>query len=408
MVRKSVLMLLLITACLHAVTGWAASAQLKAIKVHRQDGQTQVHFRFDQVPRYSHFSLEDPDRVVFDFQSTRVKTKSEPSGGAVKKVRLAPREGELRAVLDLADGASLGNVRTEGQELVATIHPDSSSEPETKGADEADKKANKSQQSSSKQQHADEPRALYRAAAENGPLIVVIDPGHGGPDAGTHGRDNLREKDVTLAVGRDLYNKLKATRNIHPILTRSRDQYVSLENRVNQAQKRQAALFISIHVNSFHKDPSVNGATCYVLSQNGASDAKADQLARFENSSDRRVAGVEFSPRDKTLNTVLTDLYQNTSIENAEKLADEIITEFGRIGPLYSRTAPRANFAVLRNPMTPSVLCETAFLSNPEQARQLQTAYFRRQLAEAMFQGIMNYFRKNPPERIQKASGRAM
>lgn len=251
----------------------------------------------------------------------------------------------------------------------------------------------------------DEPEALYRAARANGPVVVVIDPGHGGHDPGTRGANGLREKDIALAIAKDLYAKLKATRSVHPVLTRDHDTFITLRQRVRIAQEHHANLFVSIHQNAYPGDRRVDGGTCYVLSQHGASDAKSAQLAQFENSSDRNVAGVHFSDTDHTLNAVLTDLYQNASIDDADALAHNIIGEFGRVGPVYRHSPPRANFAVLRDPMIPSVLCETAFLSNPHQAALLGTRHFRDQLATAMFNGIMEYFKAHPPERLQAMGG---
>lgn len=249
------------------------------------------------------------------------------------------------------------------------------------------------------------PKALYRAAAKKGPVVVVIDPGHGGKDSGTRARSGLMEKTVVLGIAKALDAKLKATRDIHPVLTRDSDSFVTLPGRVKIAQQHHANLFISIHENAYPNDPHVDGGTCYVLSQHGATDAKAAQLAHFENSADRNVAGVHFSDSNHTLNAMLTDLYQNASIDNANDLAHDIVRQFAKVEPIYRHTPPQANFAVLRDPMIPSVLCETAFLSNPRQARKLATKKFRNQLADAIYRGIMNYFRKHPPERLQHTHG---
>lgn len=246
----------------------------------------------------------------------------------------------------------------------------------------------------------DVPKALYRAAKQTGPVVVVIDPGHGGHDPGTRSAHGLEEKTVTLGIARALYKKLKRTPTIHPVLTRDDDRFISLRQRVRIAQKHHANLFISIHENAAPHDKSVRGGTCYILSRHGASNAKAAQLAHFENSSDHSLAGVEFTG-NRTLNAVLTDLYQNASIDRADDLAHDIIRQFGKVGPIYRHKPPRANFAVLRDPMIPSVLCETAFLSNPHQARLLAGQHFRNELADAMFKGILNYFRANPPEAMK-------
>lgn len=399
-------------------TVWAAGDTLQSVHVQSRGGTTTVRFDLDATPSYHYFALGGPPRAVIDFDATRAGDIGNVSGGAVKDVRLARHtDGSLRAVLDLVDGASLSNVAVHGDDLVATIHGkgrqpghDASTRQST-SASSAQSSAHATRTSAQSSHAAPDPsddsapKALYRAAAETGPVVVVIDPGHGGHDSGTRAASGLMEKTVVLGIAKALYAKLKATPNIHPVLTRDSDTFVTLRGRVKIAQKHHANLFISIHQNAYPNDHSVDGGTCYVLSQHGASDAKAAQLAHFENSADRNVAGVHFSDTDHTLNAVLTDLYQNASIDDADDLAHDIIGQFAKVEPIYRHTPPRANFAVLRDPMIPSVLCETAFLSNPHQARKLATSKFRDQLANAMYKGIMTYFRKHPPERMQPTGG---
>lgn len=388
---------------------WAAGDALDSIHLESHGATTTVRFDLDRAPRYRYFSLDDPPRAVIDFESTEAGDIDSVSGGAVKRVRVARHDNGLRAVLDLHDGASLADVTADGDDLVATIQGSGAADTSRSADDKlsAPKAAAHGTKRSSDVAVEDdgEPKALYRAAAETGPVVVVIDPGHGGHDSGTRAASGLMEKTVVLDIAKTLYAKLKATKNIHPVLTRDSDTFVTLPGRVKIAQKHHANLFISIHQNAYPNDHNVDGGTCYVLSQHGATDAKAAQLAHFENSADRNVAGVHFSDTDHTLNAVLTDLYQNASIDDADDLAHDIIAQFGQVEPIYRHTPPRANFAVLRDPMIPSVLCETAFLSNPHQARKLATSQFRDQLADAMYQGIMNYFRKHPPERLQPTGG---
>lgn len=390
---------------------WAAGNTLESVHLATHGSVTTVRFDLDHAPHYHYFSLDSPPRAVIDFDATHADATDSVSGGAVQGVRLAQHDNRLRAVLDLGDNASLADVSVHGDDLVATIRgkasagaskssTDSDAARSTHHAHHASKT-----HASSAAEDSDEPKALYRAAAESGPVVVVIDPGHGGHDSGTRAASGLQEKTVVLGIARALYAKLKATRAVHPVLTRDSDTFVTLPGRVKIAQKHHANLFISIHENAYPNDASVDGGTCYVLSKHGASDAKAAQLAHFENSSDRNVAGVHFSDTDHTLNAVLTDLYQNASISDADDLAHGIIGQFARVGPIYRHTPPRASFAVLRDPMIPSVLCETAFLSNPHQASELATRHFRDQLADAIYKGIMAYFRKHPPERMQPTGG---
>lgn len=390
----------------------AAPSMIDEIRVNASGNDTEVVFQGASLPSFKYFQLSGPPRGVIDFDGAAGASGVENvSGGAVRRIRLARHaDGRLRAVLDLRPGAHLDAVSAPGlDQVVAHIRGGASDKQPARAAAGSSSAARSAPSSSptSRKSSPDPgvPRAVYRAAAENGPIVVVIDPGHGGHDSGTVGANGLQEKAVALAIAKRLYARLKATKSIHPVLTRDDDTFVTLVQRVRIAQEHHANLFVSIHQNAYPKSTSVDGGTCYVLSQHGATDAKSAQLASFENSSDRNVAGVQFSDTDHTLNAVLTDLYQNASINDAEDLADAIITHFDEVGPLYRRRPPRANFAVLRDPMIPSVLCETAFLSNPTQARKLASSRFRNQLADAMFNGIMRYFREHPPERLQATAG---
>lgn len=391
-----------------AVTTTAAAAVINRIEVKQSSDQTDVVFHTSSQSKFKYFQLSGPPRGVVDFDDSRAADGvAQAAGGAVRHVRLARHgDGSLRAVLDLVDGAHLDSVADSGANIVAHISGGEQRVSQTSGRSSSatDQATSTIQEASDDKDRAASavPKAVYRAAAETGPVVVVIDPGHGGHDTGTTAASGLKEKSVALAIAKRLYARLKATKSIHPVLTRDHDTFVTLRQRVRIAQEHHANLFVSIHQNAYPKSTSVDGGTCYVLSQNGATDAKSAQLASFENSADRNVAGVQFSDTDHTLNAVLTDLYQNASINDAEDLAGAIITGFGQVGPLYRRTPPRANFAVLRDPMIPSVLCETAFLSNPGQAHKLAGSHFRNQLADAMFDGILGYFREHPPERMQE------
>ena len=236
-------------------------------------------------------------------------------------------------------------------------------------------------------------------------MVVEIDPGHGGSDPGTTGPHGLHEKTVTLSIGRMVYRMLNHTRHVRAYLTRHGDYYVSLHRRVVEAQDHHADIYVSIHENAYPDDPQVRGGTCYALSRHGATDAEAAQLAQEENAADPEIAGADFSHHSRMLNRVLTDLYQTSSIMAGNQLADDIIGEFARVEPVYHRTVQHANFEVLRDPMIPSVLCETAFLSNPTQARELHHRAFRHKLARAIYLGIMQYLRKHMP--MEAADGKA-
>ncbi|HDK02255.1 MAG TPA: LysM peptidoglycan-binding domain-containing protein [Gammaproteobacteria bacterium] len=246
---------------------------------------------------------------------------------------------------------------------------------------------------------ADHPRAVLRAGVRTGPVIVAVDPGHGGIDPGTTGAGGLHEKTVTLAIGRMVARKIDATPGMRAVLTRDGNYYVSLRERVLDAQRHHADLFVSIHVNSFPRSPRIAGGAVYMLSEHGASDAEARMVARTENAADPTIDGVHFSHNDRRLNYVLTDLLQNQAIAAGDRLGGDILRHLARVEPLYEPRVQRANFEVLRDPMIPSVLVETAFLSNPRQDRQLHERRFLDGLADAIYGGIREYVRAHFPGR---------
>ena len=375
---------------------WARGSTLEGVTLVHRGSTTLVRFRLSQAPHFDEFALGSPPRAVLDMHDTRQRWHARhTAGGAVKDVRLARHaNGTLRAVVDLRQGAQFKGVQRRGANtLVMRIAGGGAGASETSSASPRPVPVSDSASGTRP--------AGFHAVPQSGPIVVVIDPGHGGSDPGTRGPHGLREKTVTLAIAKALYRKLARTPHIRPVLTRRRDRYVSLPRRVAIAQRHHANLFISIHENSYPRDPRVDGGTCYVLSQHGASDAKAAQLAHMENSADPQVAGVHFSRHNRTLNAVLTDLFQTASINAADNLARGIIAQFARVEPIYDHKVQRANFAVLRDPMIPSVLCETAFLSNPHQARRLHHGHFRDQLAQAIYEGVIHYLHTYAPMRIE-------
>ncbi len=364
----------------YAFLGWAllwaaaavaaAPATLQHVRIRRNGSHTRVVLTFSRVPSFSDFVLSSPVRAVIDLNKTRRAHGVTAKGrGAIRGVRWGRHDHHtLRAVFDLTPGTHFVGVERRGHRLVARFDNGPAG-----------------------------PARLAHAASTQSPLVVVIDPGHGGKDPGTSGPNGLREKTITLAIGRMVYARLADTPGIQPVLTRHGDHFVTLADRVAIAQRKHADVFVSIHANASPGHPQVDGGTCYELSEHGASNAEAAQLAHFENSHDREVAGVRFSSDDMTLNTVLTQMFQSQSIDAADRLARRIIQQFGQVEPLYHGKPQRANFEVLRDPMVASVLCETAFLTNPAQAKKLHGHAFRAQLADAIYRGIVGYLKHNPP-----------
>jgi N-acetylmuramoyl-L-alanine amidase len=226
-------------------------------------------------------------------------------------------------------------------------------------------------------------------------ITIVLDPGHGGEDPGAIGRGGSYEKNVTLSVARRLKEKIDATPNMRSVLTRDGDFFIPLNQRVQKARRVQADLFISVHADAFIK-PTARGSSVFALSENGASSSAARWLANKENSADL-VGGVNIGVKDPYLARTLLDLSQTATINDSLKLGKDVLGELGRINTLHKAHVEQAGFAVLKAPDIPSILIETAFISNPEEEKRLNDDAYQDQMAEAILRGIRRYFAKNPP-----------
>ncbi|WP_334165914.1 N-acetylmuramoyl-L-alanine amidase, partial [Tepidimonas sp.] len=230
-------------------------------------------------------------------------------------------------------------------------------------------------------------------------IVVALDPGHGGEDPGAIGPNGTREKDVVLAIAHRLRDRLDGTRiNGNPVrvfMTRDDDYFVPLHVRVQKAQRVQADLFVSIHADAFFS-PRPRGASVYALSDRGASSAAARWLANRENAADR-IGGLPVSVKDATVQRTLLDMSMTAQINDSLQLGGTLLREIDRVGDLHKPRVEQAGFAVLRAPDIPSVLVETAFISNPEEERRLREPDFQARMAEALERGIRRYFERNPP-----------
>ena len=226
-------------------------------------------------------------------------------------------------------------------------------------------------------------------------IIVAIDPGHGGEDPGAIGPTGLREKDVVLSIARQLRDALNAQRNMRVMMTRDADYFVPLQDRVRKARRVQADLFVSIHADAFFK-PEARGASVFALSQKGASSATARWMAEKENAADG-VGGVNVQVADAQVMRTLLDMSTTAQIKDSLKLGREVLGHIGRVGTLHKRDVEQAGFAVLKAPDIPSILVETAFISNPEEEEKLRDRDYQRQLVQALAAGIKRYFARNPP-----------
>jgi N-acetylmuramoyl-L-alanine amidase len=226
-------------------------------------------------------------------------------------------------------------------------------------------------------------------------VTVVIDPGHGGEDPGAVGRGGNYEKTVVLEIARRIKKRIDAEPNMRAVLTRDGDYFIPLGQRVAKARKLRADLFMSVHADAFVK-PTARGSSVFVLSENGASSSAARWLANRENAADL-VGGVNIGVKDPHLARTLLDLSQTATLNDSLKLAKSVLGEIGDINTLHSGHIEQAGFAVLKAPDIPSILVETAFISNPEEEKRLTDDAYQDKMADALMSGIRGYFAQNPP-----------
>jgi N-acetylmuramoyl-L-alanine amidase len=226
-------------------------------------------------------------------------------------------------------------------------------------------------------------------------VIVAIDAGHGGEDSGAHGATGTYEKNVTLSIARRVKAKLDQEATIRGVLIRDGDYFIPLAGRVSKARAANADLFVSIHADAFIR-PEARGSSVFALSEHGATSAAARWLARKENDADL-IGGVNVDVKDQYLKRTLIDLSQTATINDGLKLARSVLHEIGEINDLHKGEVEQAGFAVLKAPDIPSILVETAFISNPEEERRLNSDAYQNKLADAIVAGIKDYFATQPP-----------
>ena len=226
-------------------------------------------------------------------------------------------------------------------------------------------------------------------------VVVALDPGHGGEDPGASGPSGLREKDVVLAIALQLRERINAIPGMRAMLTRDADYFVPLQDRVRKARRVQADLFVSIHADAF-LTPKARGASVFALSQNGASSSAARWMADRENAADL-VGGANIKAKDPAILRTLLDMSTTAQINDSLKAGNEVLGHIGKVGRLHKAQVEQAGFAVLKAPDIPSILVETAFISNPEEEAKLRDPKYQKHLVDALASGIKRYFAKNPP-----------
>ena len=357
--------------------------QVRSIAITELGPDTRVELRLTRTATFNLFTLSDPQRVVVDISSAALGPTALPlptAAGAVRQIRVAHRPGgNLRIVFDVAEAMQpSATLAADGGDprLAIELRPVSWMASAPAPAPEAP------------------PPAPVRPPESRRDIIVVVDAGHGGHDPGAHGPSGVQEKDVTLAISRQLVDLLNAQPGMRGVLTRSDDRFLGLRERMEKARSANADLFISIHADAAY-NRSAQGSTVYVLSEKAASDEASRRLAARENAA--LIGGVELGDKDPVLASVLMDLSQNASISSSIAVGDAILGRIDQLGRLHRRSVQQAPFMVLKSPDVPSVLVETAYISNPTDEKNLRSPSHQEILARALLEGIRNYFVANPP-----------
>jgi len=423
----------------------AAAAQILAVRVWPADDYTRVTLENDAALKATHFIVKDPERLVVDIEGLELNptlkslvAKIQSNDPYIRQVRVGQnRPNVVRLVFDLKEEIKpqVFTLEPAGEykhRLIFDLYPVKAVDPIAamieKGEWSSGDTPNTSNASNTGGPSA--PSAMIAAApaptealktdtpplkpalptpelARQDPpragapqkvqrmMTIALDPGHGGEDPGATGNRGTHEKDIVLAIAKRLKGKLEEQPNMRVMLTRDADYFVPLGTRVDKARKVQADLFVSIHADAF-VDASARGSSVFALSEKGASSSAARWLANKENQADT-IGGVNVKTNDLQLASVLFDLSTTAQINDSMKLAKAVLGEIGGINRLHKGAVEQAGFAVLKAPDIPSILIETAFISNPEEEARLLDDGYQDQIADAIVKGIRRYFAKNPP-----------
>ena len=411
----------------------AQAATILAVRTWPADEYTRVTLELDSELKAEHFTLENPHRLVVDIEGLQVSaalnqlvSKVRPDDPYIQALRVAQnRPNVVRLVFDLKQAVApqvftLKPVADYQYRLVLDLYPkvaqdplmavlgkqaapdvddplarileDIARNPVTPGAPAPQAQGQEPPPAIAMPKPAPQPS---RPSRRKRMVTIAIDPGHGGEDPGAIGKSGLREKDVVLRIARRLKALIDDQPNMRAYLTRDDDYFVPLHVRVQKARRVRADLFISIHADAWIK-PSASGSSVFALSQRGASSAQARWLANKENAADL-IGGVNLGSHDKQVAKVLLDLSTTAQINDSLRLGSAFLDEIKKINRLHKRDVEQAGFAVLKAPDIPSILVETAFISNPREEELLRSGNHQQKLATAMMTGIQQYFTANPP-----------
>ncbi|MEO8485538.1 MAG: N-acetylmuramoyl-L-alanine amidase [Betaproteobacteria bacterium] len=405
--RRALAWALMPAAQLLAPGAWAQAARIASARVWPASEYTRVILESPAPLAWQMLALKDPDRVVLDLEGVdagaefaQVAQRIRPGDPHLSGVRWGRKSPTaLRIVFDVKPGLvaqvfALKPVAEFGHRLVVDLIPTTPPDPLMALLDTDRVKPATPVAPAADARVAESVATPQRRDAARR-IVVAIDPGHGGEDPGAIGPKGTYEKHVALAISRRLRSALDATPNLRAVLTRDDDYFVPLATRVQKARRAQADLFVSIHADAF-RESRARGSSVFALSEHGATSAAARWLAQKENDADL-IGGVNLDVRDPVLARTLLDLSQSAQINDSLKAGRQVLAELGEMNTLHKRDVEQAGFAVLKAPDVPSILVETAFISNPDEEQKLRDPRQQGRYADSIADGIRRYFSRNPP-----------
>ncbi|CAM5219440.1 N-acetylmuramoyl-L-alanine amidase OS=Castellaniella defragrans OX=75697 GN=HNR28_001354 PE=4 SV=1 [Castellaniella defragrans] len=423
---------LLVSGCtlltLPVIPSLAHAATILAVRTWPAEEYTRVTLEMDTELKAEHFTVENPNRLVVDIDGLSMSraidnlvSKIKPNDPYIRSVRVGQnRPNVVRLVFDLKQAVApqVFTLKPIGQykyRLVLDLYPkvaqdplmallkDSQNDPlagvledlARNNPDEAAIPSVKGQQlPPMARENPSEPQVPPLGGRQNRPILVAIDPGHGGEDPGATGMRGTHEKDIVLQIAFRLKKLIDSQPNMRAYMTRDRDYFVPLHVRVQKARRVKADLFVSIHADAFI-NRTARGSSVWALSQHGASSSAARWLAKRENDADL-IGGVDLGAHNRQVAEVLLDLSTGQQIRDSIKVGTQVLQEIGKINDLHKNHIERAGFAVLKAPDIPSILVETAFISNSQEEALLRTPAHQQKIASAILSGVKDYFSKNP------------
>lgn len=405
---RGIIVKLSLFACAIAVAtlspGRSMAADVNAARVWAGPEYTRVVFDLSGPANYKMSAGDTPGSVVLDIAGSSVAGNfSAPGGQGLYKSLTTAKQGSTARVVAKVDPTAkpksflLKPAGDYGYRLVLDLYPGGQSDPgDNPVIDDTPSVAKVAAAAAARDTRTKTvPPGKPPMLATERKVVVAIDAGHGGEDPGARGATGLREKDVTLQVARELADQINRQPGMQAVLTRNGDYFIPLKRRYQIAREHNADMFVSIHADAF-KNSDAKGSSVWVLSPRGKTSEAARWLADRENRADL-VGGVSLDDKDDTLAAVLLDLQQGYAMQASESIAGNVLKALGRLGPTHRGYVERANFVVLRSPDVPSILVETAFITNPLEEKRLRDEAHRRQLATAVLGGVRNYFESMPP-----------